>query len=95
MTSSIGVPAEEVPCEFCGQPVGLEGKGSTTCDRCWYGMRMAPDEWLAELKAEGCTPPIYQGGCIETQLFHEDGSPAGYGIACRSPYVPGLKSVKP
>lgn len=95
MTTRSEVLDENTPCQFCSKPVGLEGKGSTTCDRCWYGMRLAPDEWERELKAEGCTPPIYQGGCIEVPIFDDDGEPAGYGIACRSPYVPGLRAVKP
>ncbi len=73
---------EDVPCEFCGDPVGTEGAGSTACDFCWYGQRMDPKGWVRALRKKG-RHVVYQGGCI-----HFSGPNGESGIACRNPYTP-------
>lgn len=71
-------PTKE-PCRYCGDPVGEEGARSGTCDHCWYGMRLAPDEWEAEMKAKG-REVHYQRGCLPIE---------GGGFMCRNPWAPG------
>lgn len=86
--------AEAVLCEFCGDPVGKEGAGSTTCDWCWYGQRMDAKAWVRRLRKKG-RHVIYQGGCIHVQITEGDGRSmdrqkkvVGAAIVCRNPYKP-------
>lgn len=37
-------------CEICETELKKIDK---LCDSCWYGMRILPEEWKAELKAKG------------------------------------------
>lgn len=58
-------------CSICGKHQEFD-----VCEFCWYGMRLDPKKWKAELKKKGIEVK-YQGGCV----------PIGWGIICRDPYV--------
>lgn len=75
------------PCDYCGGPVGEEGVGSGTCEGCWYGMRLVPEEWEQRLREAG-RAPTYQGGCVHVPL--EGG---GYAIACRNGFLPATTAA--
>lgn len=72
-------------CKFCGAVDEETKAGSDTCDGCWYGMRLEPEEWRVRLAKAG-RAPRYRGGCVLES--REDGSAA---IVCRDPFVPGLE----
>lgn len=63
-------------CEYCGGPEGEEGAGTGVCEGCYYGMRLCPEDWEAEMKKAG-REVHYQGGCVPLG----DG-----GFYCRNPY---------
>jgi hypothetical protein len=66
-------------CSICDNEV--EDNEGGVCDRCWYGMRMATEQWIASLKEEGIE--VERGmGC---QSF-------GSGFICGDPYKAKVKS---
>lgn len=62
-------------CEICEREDESVDENNKLCDRCWYGMRMAPEEWKKELESEGITAERGMG-C----------QPFGDGFICGDPY---------
>lgn len=69
------------PCAICSD-VDVENilRPGDLCDGCWYGMRLRPDEWEAEMKERGIEVER-TGGC--EQFITEAGA---VGICCSNPY---------
>jgi len=59
-------------CKICNH----ETQDGALCGRCFYGMRLDPEKWIADLKAEGIEVER-TGGCMPTS----DG-----GFICSDPY---------
>lgn len=82
-------------CRYCGGPDEEDGlpTNSGTCGWCYYGMRLNPEEWEAEMLASG-RPVKHVGGCVHVvipELTDRHGVthtnvPA---IQCRNPFEPG------
>lgn len=66
-------------CKFCKMELKTaEEIYYNSCDKCYYGMRLDPQDWLKWLREECGQDAVYRGGCI----------PTAHGIGCREPYVP-------
>ena len=63
-------------CNICDEECETVDEYNSTCDLCWYGMRMRPDEWLQEMKDKGIE--------IEHGMGCQPISDAG--IICGDPY---------
>jgi hypothetical protein len=66
-------------CKFCKREVDPEMGDSDTCDSCWYGMRLDPDEFEANMEALGVE--LADGGHGFAQI--DDGSIVHFN---RAPY---------
>ena len=69
-------PPRFTQCGICGDDLGFEGRDADElCDGCWWGMRLDPDGWKAELEKRGIKVER-TGGCLR----------AGSSILCMNSY---------
>lgn len=73
MTNKLKICEEPLytKCEICNR----ETNEGALCGRCFYGMRLDTERWIAELKAEGIEVER-TGGCM----------PIKGGFICSNPY---------
>ena len=63
-------------CEICEKEDGEVNENNPLCDFCWYGMRMDPEGWKAELAKQG----------IEVERSMGCQPIPGVGIVCGNPW---------
>jgi hypothetical protein len=66
-------------CKFCKRDIEPEMGDTDTCDSCWYGMRLEPDAFEAQMSRTGVE--LADGGHGFTQI--DDGSVVEFN---RAPY---------
>lgn len=66
-------------CKFCSRELDPVTEADDTCESCWYGMRLEPEEFEADMKARGVE--LADGGHGFDQL--DDGSTVHFN---RAPY---------